>query len=224
MLRKALQTTTRLHFQPRFNMINPKRKPFAKDLDKYEIVIVGGNLGGILSSHLDAIFHGHHSIMVCFDQYLNQQFPIRCIYEQQRASKQDYSPNAKMGINMYMAHSECIGVESFDPSHSKFTLRNGRTIGYDHLVVAMGLKDNTESVKGLHEAWADIEHPVFMPKDLLGWKAEDMKHPRYIYNYTHGDAFFYIPPYPLSGELEGHNYFIAEEIWRWGKFHGFINL
>ena len=220
MLRKALHSAVKLHGQPRYNMINPKRGPFSKDLDKYEILIVGANLGGILSSHLDAVFHGHHTIYIAFDEYINQQYPLRTIYEQQRASRQDYSPNAKMAMNMYMAHSEQVGVKTFQPQKNKVILQNGREIEYDHLVCAMGLVDDTDSIKGITDAWKDVDHPVFMPKDYLGWKAEEIIPPRFVYSYRHGNAFFYIPPYPLSGDIEGHNYFLADRIWRWKAFHG----
>lgn len=45
------------------------------------------------------------------DNAINQQYPMRGIYEQQRASKTDYLPNSKLAINMYTAHSENIGVK-----------------------------------------------------------------------------------------------------------------
>jgi len=32
-----------------------KRKPTPSDLEKYDVVVIGGNLGNVLASHLDAV-------------------------------------------------------------------------------------------------------------------------------------------------------------------------
>jgi hypothetical protein len=61
-----------------------KRKATRKDLDKYDLVIVGANLGGIFSRHIDHVTHGKLSTMVCLDNSINQQFIMRSIYEQGR--------------------------------------------------------------------------------------------------------------------------------------------
>ena len=52
------------------------------------------------------------------------------------------------------AHSDYVGVEKFNPEANQVVLRNGRTIKYETLVLAMGMKDNHESIKGFDEAWA----------------------------------------------------------------------
>jgi len=44
-----------------------KRKPTPKDLDKYDVVIVGCNLGGILSRHFDDYVKGKYKCMVVLD-------------------------------------------------------------------------------------------------------------------------------------------------------------
>jgi len=36
-----------------FAGIDLKRKPTRRDLDHYEVIVVGGNLGGIFSRHFD---------------------------------------------------------------------------------------------------------------------------------------------------------------------------
>ena len=48
-------------------------------------------------------------------------------------------------------------VQSFNPKASTVTLASGRTISYDVLVVAMGLRINWEQIKGLSQALA---HPT----------------------------------------------------------------
>ena len=78
-----------------------KRKPTKKDLDHYDLLVVGANAGGILSRHFDQLAHGKYKIMAIFENQINQQYPCRVIYEQQRASKNDYLMNSKLAINMY---------------------------------------------------------------------------------------------------------------------------
>jgi sulfide:quinone oxidoreductase len=50
-----------------FAGLGKKRKPTPKDLDKYDVVIVGCNLGGILSRHFDHVVKGKYNIMVVLD-------------------------------------------------------------------------------------------------------------------------------------------------------------
>lgn len=61
-----------------------KRKVTRKDLDKYDLIVVGANLGGIFSRHFDHIVHGKFQTMVCLDTNINQQYVMRNIYEQGR--------------------------------------------------------------------------------------------------------------------------------------------
>ena len=124
----------------RRNFSNPlsKRKQTSKELDKYDVVVVGANLGGIFSNHFDAEAHGHYKIMTVFDQNINQLSPIRVIYEQQRCSKTDYLFNAKMGINKFAASSDMVGLQEYQPENNAIILRNGRKINYDYLVIATG--------------------------------------------------------------------------------------
>ena len=127
-----------------FGGIGSKRKPTRRDLDKYEVVIVGGNLGAVFSRHLDDDSHGKYSTMVVFDQTINQSGPLRLIYEQQRCAKTDYLINAKLAINMYTA-SEVGTVEKFLPEENAIVLKSGRKIGYNQLVVAMGSPNYSKS-------------------------------------------------------------------------------
>ena len=124
-----------------FAGLGSKRKPTKKDLEKYDVIVVGGNLGGILTRHFDHVANHkktNYTMMAVFDQQINQQFPMRGIYEQQRASKTDYLINAKLAINMYTAHSDLIGVDKFLPNENAIVLKNGRRIEYNHLVISMG--------------------------------------------------------------------------------------
>lgn len=79
--------------------------------------------------------------------------------------------NAKLAINMFTAHSENVGCKEIHPDQNEIVLRNGRKIGYDHLVVAMGMKHDFDAIKGFDEAWRDGYHPVFSNLDHPTWRS-----------------------------------------------------
>lgn len=65
-----------------------------------------------------------------------------------RTTKFDMSTSTKGSISKNNGHSENVGVEKIIPEKNEVVLRNGRTIGYDYLVLATGQKENFESIKG----------------------------------------------------------------------------
>lgn len=58
-----------------------KREKVSSDEAKYNVVIVGGHLGPLLSSHLDAVVGAKASIFVAYDTPYYQYNPIRSFYE-----------------------------------------------------------------------------------------------------------------------------------------------
>ena len=80
-------------------------------------------------------------------------------------------PNSKLSINRFTAHSDNVGLDKISPEKNSVTLRNGREIKYDYLVLAMGLNENIESIKGFEEAWKDVDHPVYSCKDHPSWRS-----------------------------------------------------
>jgi sulfide:quinone oxidoreductase len=88
------------------------------------------------------------------------------------------------------------------------------------MVLAMGLKEDVNQIKGLYDAWGDLEHPVFVSRDHPNWKSNDHKYQKYHYNYTSGDAYFCLPQYPFKGEVGAYNFFLSAEIWKWYSAHG----
>lgn len=125
-----------------------------------------------------------------------------------------------MAINNYNAHSEGVGVAKFNPEQNEIELKNGRKIKYDYLVLAMGQRDNIESIKGFEEAWMDTENTFFVAKDHPTWRTSVNKMYRWHYNFRFGKAYFYIPPAPFHGEIECYNFFLAKYIWNWYNFNG----
>ena len=105
---------------------------------QYDIIVVGGNLGGLLTRHIEAETHKHLKILSVFDRPINQCYPMRTIYEQQRATKSDYLMNAKIALDRNTASSDYAGVSKYLPNENAVILTNGRRVGYKQLVIASG--------------------------------------------------------------------------------------
>ena len=54
-----------------FAGLNLKRKPTKRDLEHYELVIAGCNMGAILGRHFDHVTHGHHPTMTVLKENIN---------------------------------------------------------------------------------------------------------------------------------------------------------
>jgi sulfide:quinone oxidoreductase len=54
-----------------FAGLNFKRKPLKRDLEHYEVVIAGCNMGAILGRHFDHVTHGHHPTMTILKDSIN---------------------------------------------------------------------------------------------------------------------------------------------------------
>ena len=59
-----------------------KRKPTPTDLPKYDVVVVGANLGSVFAHHLDAVVGEKYKIYVSYDNPSNPYYADRNLYEQ----------------------------------------------------------------------------------------------------------------------------------------------
>ena len=59
-----------------------KRVPTASDLGHYDVVVVGGNLGAVFSTHLDAVVKEKAKIFVSYDNQVIHSYVQRGLYEQ----------------------------------------------------------------------------------------------------------------------------------------------
>lgn len=78
--KNLLTTTTKYGFAGL--PFGKKRTPTKSDLEKYDVVIVGANLGNVLASHLDAVMGDKAKIMVAFDNPTTEFNAQRVLYEQ----------------------------------------------------------------------------------------------------------------------------------------------
>lgn len=108
----------------------------------------------MLGIHLDEIVGEKQKIFCAFDNPTISLSAERGLYEQGHIAKFKFCSSTRPYMHKNNAHSDYVGVEKFNPEANEVVLRNGRTIKYETLVVAMGMKDNHESIKGFDEAWA----------------------------------------------------------------------
>ena len=59
-----------------------KRKPTPTDLPKYDVVVVGANLGSVFAHHLDAVVGEKYKIYLSYDNVSNPSYADRNLYEQ----------------------------------------------------------------------------------------------------------------------------------------------
>lgn len=106
-------------------------------------------------------------------------------------------------------------VVSIHPERNAIKLENGNEIEYEQLVISLGMKDKFDDIKGFKEAWDNDYCPVYTTYNSPKWSAGHNKQSRWIGNYTHGDAYFYIPPYPFKGEIAAYHFLQAHDYWEY---------
>ena len=62
------------------------------------------------------------------------------IFKWLRAFLSNFGTPTRQTLCKNNAQSDYVGVEKFNPNASEIVLRNGRTIKYENLVIAMGQK------------------------------------------------------------------------------------
>lgn len=205
-----------------YSMGGEKRKKTPSDLDSYDVVWVGANLGGIASQHLDKQSHGKYTQFVVYDHPLNQMSPVRVPYEQQQFKKSEYFQFSKLAINKFTP-SEMSPLKQVLPEENAIILNNGRRIGYKKLVLATGMKSDFSLIPGLQQALEDVNHPVYSSRDPESWKGDVHKYAKYATNYKSGNGFFCIPEYPYAGEVECFNFFATDDVWKWATHHAALS-
>lgn len=115
------------------------------------------------------------------------------------------------------ASKENRKVTKIIPEENAILIGNDRKINYKALILATGITEDYDQIKGLNEALKDPNCPVFSPNYF---PADDEEVLGAIATFETGDAYYYIPPFPFSGEVETYNFLFSEGIWKkdekWG--------
>lgn len=210
-------------FQKLLDVLTHKLPQSPPGLKKYEVVVVGKNLGAVFTKRFSHLTHGHNTMCSVTSGGAISLNVGRLLYEQSRMSKTDYFINSKLGICASAAGSDGCNVGQYLPDENAVVLTNGRRIEYDHLVVATGMKYDFDAIEGFYDAWGNTETPIYASLDHPTWKVFDTKYQRHIGNFTHGDAYFYIPPGPFKGEVADYNFLATQAAWDYYKQIGKVS-
>jgi hypothetical protein len=77
---KSLLTSSRFSFAGL--PFGKKQLPTKNDLQKYDVVVVGANLGNVFATHLDSILKDKVKTIISYDASVTQLNSQRILYEQ----------------------------------------------------------------------------------------------------------------------------------------------
>ncbi|KAL4506078.1 hypothetical protein ABPG72_013839 [Tetrahymena utriculariae] len=188
------------------------KKAVLSNLDEYDVIIIGSNMGAVLARHINEITNGRNTVFVASSSSIREQHHLRVAFELGSCKKQNYILDTKSIITPFIPHSDGIRVKEIHPESNTVILENNRTIQYKRLVISTGLQNNFEAIPGLKDAVYDQDHPAFSPYDVTG-KQASVKDPYYWYNFHGGKCIFYIPKFPIRGEIQEYNFLVAYDQW-----------
>ena len=193
--------------------------PIPTNLAKYDIVILGEVLGGILTQNFTKFTHGHKDIMYVSKSKNFEMNTLRPLYEQKKISKLNYFLLPVLTTHSSVAKPVESTVTKIDPKSSIIEFSNGRKIEYKNLVLDQGLIPAPEQIEGFIEALNDENCPVTSTIESTDPK-------KYFKNFTlfsSGDAYVYIPEFPFVGEVESYNFLMALDYIRYGEVLGTVS-
>lgn len=198
----------------------PKKIITPNNLSKYDLVIVGGNLGAALSRQYNQFTKGSKNILGCYDSPYFDIYALRTLYEQKRFGKAKINLSTKQSFCDSIATTEGIAVTSILPDQNKIVLANNREIEYNCLVLGTGLNGAYSEVEGLEQAITDPNVPVYSVDEPT--EAAN-KHFEFLSCWNYGDGYYYIPEFPISGDCENYNFLLALDMYTHYKNIGKIS-
>ncbi|TFK54924.1 sulfide-quinone oxidoreductase [Heliocybe sulcata] len=138
----------------------------ASDKDKYKIVVVGGGSAGLTVAN--QIYNRFRSagkalnaddIAILDAAEFHHYQPGWTLVGSGLKQKHELRRSLSSLIPPHLAHVP-ENVQSFNPSANSLTTTSGRTLSYDTLVVATGLKVNYDAISGLSQGLSDPKSGV----------------------------------------------------------------
>lgn len=190
------------------------------NLDKFEIVVAGTNLGAVLTRNITHFTHGHNTMMSITQDAETPLHSLRFAFEHTLISPLNYFQKTAALLCSSVATSQRLPLEKIDPVNSTVTIKGGRTFGYKNLVLATGLNPDWEAIKGLHEAFHNPSAPVYTNYDSA---TAPSKYKEFVPMADNGDIYIYLPPFPYAGEIESMNLLVALDTWAMHEKIGLIS-
>ncbi|KAH7889732.1 FAD/NAD(P)-binding domain-containing protein [Phlebopus sp. FC_14] len=139
----------------------PARWASTRSKDSFKVVVVGGGSGGLTVANQifnrfkaagKALNPGDVAVLDAADYHYYQ--PGWTLVGAGLKSKSDFRRPLTSLVPPHISHI-AEDVAAFSPATSSVTTSTGRTVAYDSLVVATGLKVNWDGISGLSQALAD---------------------------------------------------------------------
>ena len=109
-------------------------------------------------------------------------------------------------------------VKQLKPKDNKVILENGREISYDVLILATGIGVDYDKVEGLEDAIKDPKSKVYTTEI-----DNQRKNIGVLAMFEHGEAYFYIPKFPHTAEIESYNFLLNVEHWAKNELIGLVS-
>ncbi|CDS05603.1 hypothetical protein LRAMOSA08131 [Lichtheimia ramosa] len=181
--------------------------PAAAD-QKYKVVVVGGGPGGLSVSSTLSKMLGKDQVAVIDPADYHYYQPL---WTYVGGGLKDFRESQRPMQSVIPEKADWIKerVTKLDPDNNRVGLANGKTVGYDYLVVAAGIQINWDQIKGLPESLGkDGVTSNYSPESV-------QKTYKFIQEFKGGNALFTFPNTPLKCPgAPTKIVFLAEEAFR----------
>ncbi|KAG0165514.1 hypothetical protein DFQ28_008611 [Apophysomyces sp. BC1034] len=166
----------------------PKVVPTDK---KFKVVVVGAGPGGLSVSSTISKLLGKNQVAIIDPANVHYYQPL---WTYVGGGLKDFSESVKPMAKVIPANADWIQdkVTEFDPDNNLVKLSDGRSVGYDYLVVAAGIQINWDQIKGLKETLGkDGVTSNYSPESV-------QKTYKFLQEFKGGNAIFTFPNTPLK--------------------------
>ncbi|KAI9497977.1 hypothetical protein BDB00DRAFT_802896 [Zychaea mexicana] len=175
---------------------------------KYKVVVVGGGPGGLSVSSTLSKMLGKDQVAVIDPASHHYYQPL---WTYVGGGLKDFRESVRPMESVVPEKAEWIKdrVTKLDPDNNQVKLGDGKTVGYDYLVVAAGIQINWEQIKGLKETLGKNGVTSNYSADSV------QKTYKFIQDFKGGNALFSFPAGPLKCPgAPTKIVFLAEEAFR----------
>lgn len=175
----------------------------------YKIVVAGGGTGGTAVAARACRAFGPRKVAVVDPAEIHYYQPLWTLVGAGVKKLSKTARPMQQVLPKYCDYHKA-GVKEFHPDKNAITLTNGVRLGYDYLIIALGIQINPQNVDGLTEALqADpLVGSIYLPSTVEKTYSA-------LQNFKGGQAVFTFPNTPIkcAGAPQKIMY-LADEYWR----------